>query len=160
MDFYRRFLSLCNTYQAYPPEDSRQLRKVLDSNGSEPMCDTGGSASDRRENKIKQFKHEQSLQQNLDIISSKIDEDDDRFRKIGILTLHLSVSRSLQDVVMIRSELDLLSAIESEVRAKPTATNERARKSSDSWTLDRSEKDLIDKQGKVGVSLRFVQRSS
>lgn len=124
------------------------------------MCDTGGSASDRRENKIKQFKHEQSLQQNLDILSSKIDEDDDRFRKIGILTLHLSVSRSLQDVVMIRSELDLLSAIESEVRAKPTATNERARKSSDSWTLDRSEKDLIDKQGKVGVSLRFVQRSS
>lgn len=155
MNLHRSFLDLCYRYQACPASYTSSIQKMLSSKRDNLAdCFPPGGAANRREFRIKQFKSDLAMKEQLQVLADSGVQDEDRLRSFALLTTQLAVSKSLQDAAMIIEELDLLNA----EHGKSSDQRLRAAKSisdtdTNTWTLDIGQRNTIVENGKVGFKV-------
>lgn len=146
---HRKFLNLCDRYQACSTSDGPLVRDLLNSDNAKSLESPRLSAAERRQQKITQYKSTKALEHTLEVLSSTSDEDEDRVRSIGVLAIQLSVSKSIQDCIMIMTEKVLLESAASEVPDRRFVPEERISNGVETWRLDASESRVLNENGKV-----------
>lgn len=150
--YYKSFLRLCDNYGTVPEEDVYTVETyMVKDSGSGLQAAAKVSASKTREDKILRYQKEKKLQHNLTLLSKFDGLDEDRIRAIGLATIHLAISKSLRELESIQMELEVLKSRQASSVSiiQPQDNLERSRSTAESWRLERSDSEVLDRAGKV-----------
>ena len=144
------FLSRCDDYGLVGVEDRDEVKLQLGREAGE-RSDRKLSPADQRDRRIARYKREKELQKQIDAAQSTgASGDDELVRRLHIASIHLAVSKALQELEGITRELDLLKSMPAELPTREASTNTNGDEAERStWRLDRTkDQPLMDDKGR------------
>ena len=142
------FLTRCEDYGLVSEEDRADVKSLLGRESGE-QTERKVSPADMRDRRIARYKREKALQSKIDTAQSQSNGDEELLRRLHIASIHLAVSKALQELEGITRELELLKTMPTELRTRESGENDTGAADRATWRLDRTnDQPLMDNKGR------------